>query len=88
MCTRLQPDIVPVMPIGYCHQFLVRSLFLYLTLLQEINSVGVGYGRLMMGDNDDQPVLRRFMQGVDEIGLGFGIQRGSRFIEDQNTCIP
>ena len=40
-----------------------------------------------MRDDHDQLLLRGLFEGVDEVGLGFGIERGSGFIEDQDARV-
>ena len=64
------------------------ALFPNLTVFQKVDPVCVGDGRQAVGDDDDQSVFCRLVQGVDQVGLRFRVEGGRWLIENQNACIP
>ena len=63
----MQRDKPMVVTVGVRHQRIVGTLLQDFAVLEEHDLVGVGNGRQSMRDDDDQPVLRGFVQCLDQV---------------------
>ena len=60
----------------------------YLLFLPQLDDlIGAGDGGKTVGDDEARPSLRHVIESLDDTLLGEGIDRGCRFIEDEERRI-
>ncbi len=62
----------------------MRALLNEFSFVEDDDSVGLEDGVEAVGDGDDGSSLHELAGGFFEQGFGFGVKRGSGFIENQN----
>lgn len=67
-----------------CNEFFMRALFDDLAFVENNNGIGLEDGVEAMSNRDDGASVHQLAGGFFEQGFGFGVERGSGFVEDED----
>ena len=68
-------------------QLVVRSLLDQLAVVQDEDQVGVADRGQPVGDHERGAALHQVLERVEDHGLGLGVDRGGRLVEDQDRRV-